>query len=80
MKKPEKVLSASETLEILSKQWATKQDIQRLAYVGDSKASEMAKEITTMVNKKLPKGLYPMAIVKDYLGIDINYLKKVERG
>ena len=80
MKKPTDRLTAKETLDLLNQQWATLSDIQKLAYVGESKARDMTKEIADIANKKLPKGLYPMAVVKDYLGIDINYLKKVERS
>lgn len=80
MKKPDRIRTATETLDILNKQWATKQDIQYLAFVGENKAGEMVKEISAIVGKKLPKGLYPMSVVKDYLGIDVNYLKKIERS
>lgn len=83
MKKPNKFLSASETLDLLNKQWATKQDIQYLANVGDTKGGEITKELKKIVEDKgyrLPHGLFPMAIVKEYFKIDINYLKKIERG
>ena len=83
MKKPSQRLNAEETLKILNNQWATTEDIMKLAFVGESKAREMTKEITNIVskeNKKLPRGLYPMQIVQEYLGININYLKKIERG
>lgn len=83
MKRPEKILTSNEMLEILNKQWATKRDIQYLAYVGENKAGDMAKEITKIIEDKgyrLPRGLFPMSVVKDYLKIDINYLKKMERS
>ena len=62
---------------------ATTEDIMKLAFVGESKAREMTKEITDIIskqNKKLPRGLFPMQVVQEYLGININYLKKIERG
>lgn len=84
MKRPTQRLTAKETLEILNNQWATTEDIMKLAFVGESKAREMTKEITEIVSKehkkKLPRGLFPMQVVQEYLGININYLKKIERG
>lgn len=81
MKKPDKLLTARETLDILNKQWATKKDIQYLAFVGENKAGEITKEIAKMVFEKngrvLPKGLYPMKYVQEYLAIDIDYLRKI---
>lgn len=83
MKKPIQRLTAKETLDLLNNQWATTEDIMKLAFVGESKAREMTKEITDIIskeNKKLPRGLFPMQVVQEYLGININYLKKIERG
>ena len=83
MKRPTQRLTAKETLELLNNQWATTEDIMKLAFVGESKAREMTKEITDIIskqNKKLPRGLFPMQAVQEYLGININYLKKIERG
>lgn len=84
MRKPSQRLNAEETLKILNNQWATTEDIMKLAFVGESKAREIGKEITDIVlkehKKKLPRGLFPMQVVQEYLGININYLKKIERG
>lgn len=84
MKRPTQRLTAKETLEILNNQWATTEDIMKLAFVGESKAREMTKDIAEIVlkehKKKLPRGLFPMQVVQEYLGININYLKKIERG
>lgn len=84
MKKPMQRLTAKETLELLNNQWATTEDIMKLAFVGESKAREIGKEIMEVVSeehkKKLPRGLFPMQVVQEYLGININYLKKIERG
>lgn len=84
MKKPEKALNAKETLELLSKQWATTSDIMRLAFVGENKAREIGQEVTKIVfereKKVLPRGLYPMSILQEYLGINISYLKKISGG
>ena len=79
-----KKINAKDLLQLLSSQWATTEDIMKLAFVGESKAREMTKEITDIVSKehkkKLPRGLFPMQVVQEYLGININYLKKIERG
>jgi len=83
MKRPTQRLTAKETLDLLNNQWATTEDIMKLAFVGESKAREMTKEIKKIVEDrgyKLPRGLYPMQVVQEYLGININYLKKIERG
>lgn len=84
MRKPTQRLNAEETLKILNNQWATTEDIMKLAFVGESKAREIGKEIMEVVSeehkKKLPRGLFPMQVVQEYLGININYLKKIERG
>ena len=82
MKRPERKLTANETLELLNQQWATTSDIQKLAYVGDNKLREITNDLKEIIEKKgykLPKRLYPMQLVQEYLGININYLKKVER-
>lgn len=80
MKKPVKKLSASETLEILNNQWASIEDIMKIAFIGETKARTIASNISNKVSEKgytLPKGLIPMELLKDYLGINIAYLKKV---
>lgn len=80
MKKPIKKLTASETLEILNNQWASIEDIMKLAFIGETKARIIGNEISNKVLQKgytLPKGLIPMELLKEYLGINIAYLKKV---
>ncbi len=83
MKKISKPLSATEILDRISKQWATKKDVMDIGYIGDTTAGKVMKEITNNVfkekNKKLPKGLIPMELLIDYFGININYLKKVAK-
>lgn len=83
MKKPIKVLTAKETLELLNNQWATTADIMKLAFVCQSKANNIRNTITKNIeekeNKKLPKGLIPMCKLQEYLGINITYLKKISK-
>lgn len=83
MKKPKERLTAKETLELLNNQWATTEDIMKLAFVGENRAGDIRNELSRMVEekgKKLPRGLVPMDLLKDYLGINISYLKKISGG
>ena len=52
MKRPTQRLTAKETLDLLNNQWATTEDIMKLAFVGESKAREMTKEITDIISKQ----------------------------
>lgn len=74
-------LSAQETLQILDSQWANKQAVKKLGYVGDNKAWQIMNEIRADLEAqgyKLPRGLVPMEKVVDYFKININYLKKIK--
>ena len=80
MKKLEKRLSAFETLERLSSQWATKRDIMDIGFIGDTQANKVIKCIREEIEnegKILPKGIVPMEKVKDYFSINISYLRKI---
>lgn len=81
MARNKKILSASEILDICSKQWATLQDIKSLASVGNNKAIQIRKDIkaTYDENKKLFNELIPMSDVIKYIDLDIEYLKKVSK-
>lgn len=81
--KPPQMLNATETLDLLNKQWLNTEDIMKIAFIGQSKAREITKDLTKIVEDKgyrLPRGLFPTQIVQEYFGININYLKKIERG
>lgn len=81
-KKKEKPLTAQETLDLINKQWATNQDIQKLAYVGYSKARVIKKEIENELVEKgyrISHGLVPMDKVVEYLKINVNYLKRIAK-
>lgn len=78
MKKIEPI-TASETLEIIQKTWATVEDIRKLGCMGKSKAIEVKRAIEDdlvadgfMLTTKVP-----MELVVKKLNININYLKKV---
>lgn len=75
-------LTAHQTLEILNQQWASAKDISKVGSVGINTARLVLKEIAKEINKedkRLPKNLIPMEKVIEYFGININYLKRMER-
>lgn len=76
-----KSLTAKETLEVISKQYATLLDIQKIAGVGRDQARVIKKEVESKVfeetGKIFPNGKVPMDKLVEYLNININYLKKM---
>lgn len=75
-------MSASETLELLSKQWCSLQDLMKLTNLGRNSALKIRKEIITDLEDKgykLPCGLIPMCEVVNKLNININYLQNMVR-
>jgi len=75
-------MSANETLELLSKQWCSLQDLMKLTNLGRNSALKIRKEIITDLEDKgykLPCGLIPMCEVVNKLNININYLKNMVR-
>ena len=75
-------MSANETLELLSKQWCSLQDLMKLTNLGRNSALKIRKEIITDLEDKgykLPCGLIPMCEVVNKLNININYLQNIGR-
>ena len=75
-------MSANETLELLSKQWCSLQDLMKLTTLGRNSALKIRKEIITDLEDKgykLPCGLIPMCEVVNKLNININYLQNMVR-
>lgn len=75
-------MSASETLELLSKQWCSLQDLMKLTNLGRNSALKIRKEIITDLEDKgykLPCGLIPICEVVNKLNININYLQNMVR-
>ena len=75
-------MSADETLELLSKQWCSLEDLMKLTNLGKNSALKIRKEINTDLEDKgykLPCGLLPMCEVVDKLNININYLQNMAR-
>lgn len=75
-------MTAVKTLELLSKQWCTLQDLMKLTTLGRNSALKIRKEIITDLTDqgyKLPCGLIPMCEVVNKLNININYLQNITR-
>ena len=75
-------MSANETLELLSRQWCSLQDLMKLTNLGRNSALKIRKEIITDLEDKgykLPYGLIPMCEVVNKLNININYLQNMVR-
>ena len=74
-------LSGNELLELLNKQWANVNDIQKIGGCGKNKAQKVKKEIKEKIqdlyDKNLPYGVVPMEEVIEYYHINIKFLKKI---
>lgn len=71
-------MTANETLELISKQWCSLEELMRLGEIGRNTALKVKKEIKDkLINQgyKLPNNLIPMKEVVDYLDINISYLE-----
>ena len=71
-------MNASETLDLISKQWCNLNDLMQLGQFGRNTALKVKKEIKDKLTKqgyRLPNHLIPMKEVVDYLDININYLE-----
>ena len=78
-----KKITATEMLDTLQKPYLSTKDISILASVGINKATEIRNKIIKELKEKnilFVNNLLPNKEVVDYLKIDINYLKKIERG
>ena len=77
-----KLLTASEMLMILNKQWATTSDMALLSgkCIAYARAdfNALTNEITAD-GTKLPSRLVPMKKVVDFYNINISYLKKISK-
>ncbi len=77
-------MTAEETLEIVSKQWCTLEDLMKISQVGRNSALKIKREIKNKLTKQgymIPKHVVPMKEVVDYLDINISYLEsRVKKG
>ena len=78
-----KKTTATEMLDVLQKPYLSTKDISILASVGLGTATKIRNKIIEELKEKnilFVNNLLPNKEVVDYLKIDINYLKKIERG
>ena len=71
-------MEAQETLNLISKQWCTLEDLMALGEFGRYSALKVKREIKNkLINQgyKIPSHVIPMKEVVDYLNININYLE-----
>lgn len=71
-------MGAQETLNLISKQWCTLEDLMALGEFGRNSALKVKREIKNkLINQgyKIPSHVIPMKEVVDYLNININYLE-----
>ena len=71
-------MQAQETLNLISKQWCTLEDLMALGEFGRNSALKVKREIKNkLINQgyKIPNHVIPMKEVVDYLNININYLE-----
>ncbi len=71
-------MEAQETLNLISKQWCTLEDLMALGEFGRNSALKVKREIKNkLINQgyKIPSHVIPMKEVVDYLNININYLE-----
>lgn len=75
-------MNVKETLELISKQWCSLNDLIKLTELGKNSASKLKSEIRIdLLNKGylLPAKLLPTNEVVNYLKININYLQKMAK-
>jgi len=71
-------MTAEETLNLVSKQWCTLEDIMKLGHLGRNSALKVKKTIKVRLEKQgylVPKSVVPTKEVVAYLAIDIPYLE-----
>ena len=77
-----KQLNASELLEVINKQWATRSDMRKISGKCMEYARNDFKELRKQIIDEgfsLPSNLVPMERVVDYYRINISYLKKISK-
>ena len=75
-------MTAKETLDLISKQWCSLNDLIELTGLGKNSALKLKNEIKiTLISKgyQLPSKLLPMNEVVNYLKINISYLQKMAK-
>ena len=75
-------MSATETLQLISKQWCDLNDLRKLTGLGKNSTSKLRNQIKNDLTNKgylLPSRLLPMNEVVSYLKINISYLQKMAK-
>ena len=67
-------MTAKETLELISKQWCTIEDLKKLSNFGNNNVYRLKKEIQEELKAS---GYIPMCEVVKKLKIDIDYLNRL---
>ena len=76
-------LTAPEVKNIISKMWASTDDIKKLGCIGNNKALKIKKELRNkMVDEgyAIPRNLVDMQLVIKYFKIDLNKIEKLAGG
>ncbi len=77
-------MTAEETLEIISKQWCSLEDLMKISQVGRNSALKIKRNIREKLTRQgymVPKHVVPMKEVVDYLDINISYLEsRIKKG
>jgi len=77
-------MTASETLDLIAKQWCNVDDLMKLGQFGRNSALKVKREIKNKLVRqgyKIPNHLVPMKEVVDYLAINVNYLEaRLKKG
>ena len=77
-------MTASETLDLIAKQWCNLEELMKLGQFGRNSALKVKREIKNKLVKqgyKIPNHLIPMKEVVHYLDIDIPYLEsRLKKG
>lgn len=71
-------MTASETLELISKQWCSLDDLMKLEQFGRNSALKVKREIKSKLTNqgyKIPNNLIPMKEAVNYLDINVCYLE-----
>lgn len=75
-------MSAKDTLNLISKQWCSLNDLMKLTGLGRNNALKLKNDIRINIERKgysLPNKLLPMNEVVNYLKINIGYLQKMAK-
>lgn len=78
LKKGGKSMNAEETLNLITKQWCTLEDIMKLGHLGRNSALKAKKKIKEKLEKQgylIPKSVVPTKEVVAFFDIDIPYLE-----